>query len=301
MLFGLSGCPRAPEAPAVTEPFLGGTQGLSMAFSQGTPPAEVLDQGQFPFDIILRVKNEGETLVTKDQVKVSISGFEPGQFGVSPAALSKNSPEDLQPVSQDAQGRRRESPEVLIEFPGLSYLGEITGAGFPFPIQADVCYTYGTKAVSFLCSRANLLNPERNGICEINEDKTIFSSGAPVHITSLTENVRSANKIAFSFEIREVGRGDVFGEASRCDKATTANQDVVSVEVITQLPGLTCTGLGGGATNAGTVKLINGARQITCTQELATPSDFQFAVNINLGYDYEETISTEIFVKHVIG
>lgn len=279
-------------------PFIGGTSGIVMSFAENTPPAQVLDGGDFPFDIMIKLKNTGEFLVPKASAMISISGFEPGEFGSSAAALKKNPQEDLEPVKKDISGKRIEPPESLVEFNNLNHLQAITGTQLTYPIRAEVCYTYGTTATAALCVRKNLLNPEDGGICEINEEKKVYNSGSPVQVTSLSESTRSGDKFAFSFSIQHMGNGKIYAQNSACDKSSRAYEDAVNVEVSTGLPGLACSGLGETGLTSGQVKLIGGSRQITCTQTVAAPADFIMPVTVKVWFDYEDDISTQVIVKH---
>jgi hypothetical protein len=280
------------------EPFIGGTSGVVMSFAQNTPPEQVLDGGDFPFDIMLKLKNAGEFLVPKDSVRVSISGFEPGEFNVAATDLVKSPDEDLEPLKKDVDGNRIESPEVFVEFNNLNHVNPITGTQLTFPIKADVCYTYGTIATAALCVRENLVNPEAGGICEVSETKRVYNSGSPVQVTTMTESVRSRDKFAFSFTLSHIGNGNIYAQGSMCDKSSRIFQDAVNVEVMTGLPGLSCSGLGDAGATAGQVKLIGGSRQITCTQTVAAPADFITPVTINAWYDYEDDVTTQVIVKH---
>ncbi len=280
------------------EPFIGGTSGIVMSFAQNTPPEQVLDGGDFPFDIIIKLKNAGEFLVPKESVQVSITGFEPGEFGVTSADLVTNPDEDLEPVKKDVQGNRIEPPEAYVEFNNLNHVNPITGTQLTFPIKADVCYTYSTIATAALCVRENLINPEEDGICEVNEEKRVYNSGAPVQITKLTESARSKDKFAFSFNVEHIGNGNIYAQASTCDKSSRAFEDSVNVEVATGLPGLACSGLGDGGATIGTIKLIGGSRQITCTQPVSVAADFITPMTITAWYDYEDDVTTQVIVKH---
>ncbi|PIY60382.1 hypothetical protein COY95_02055, partial [Candidatus Woesearchaeota archaeon CG_4_10_14_0_8_um_filter_47_5] len=74
-------------------PFLGGTTGLTLAFQEGYPPEEVYDNGNFPFDVTIQIKNEGEHTILPGEYEVTISGIDPAVFDVIPAELVQR-PED---------------------------------------------------------------------------------------------------------------------------------------------------------------------------------------------------------------
>ncbi len=296
-LLFLFGCGEGGEDAAVSRgaPFLGGTNGLLVNF-ENSPPAEVFDGGDFPFDIIVKLKNNGEWDVPKDRARVKITGIRAEQFDLVASDLVKTAPEDLPKMQRDPTGTLIESPPVLVEFTNFNHGNAITGSELTYPIRADVCFRYGTHAVSRLCVRENILNPKAGGICTINEGKTVYNSGAPAQVTSLTENARSSTKVGFSFTIQHQGTGDVYEQDTLCNKESRTFEDRVFVSIDAGIPGLSCSGLDAGT--SGSIKLFGGAKTISCTLTIPSPSDYELPLTITLGYDYEISQSTQILVKH---
>ncbi len=281
-------------APAAGTPFLGGTNGILVNF-ESSPPAEVFDGGDFPFDVIVKLKNNGEWDVPKEKTRIKITGVRAEQFSLLNIDLEKSAPDDLPKMQRDPTGKLIESPPIFVEFNNFNHADAITGSELTYPIRADVCYRYGTEAVAQLCVRENLLNPKENGICEINEAKTVYNSGAPVQVTEFAESARSSDKIGFSFNIAHQGTGDVSEKDTVCNSAR-ALEDRVYVKVDAGMTGVACSGLGGGT--EGFVKLFGGTKPVQCTLTIPNPSDYEVPVTITLGYDYEVGQSTQILVKH---
>ena len=70
------------------------------------------------------------------------------------------------------------------------------------------------------------------------------------------------------------------------------------MRIDSNLPGLSCTGLESkGRTAEGYVTLFSGNKIVTCTQTIATRTDFEQLVTIEAEYDYEEYKQTSITVK----
>jgi len=277
-------------------PFLGGTQGLSLDFQDFRK--EVFDGGRDPFDIIVKLENKGESLVAKDNVKVKISGVNPSEFSKTEANLILAAPDDAIEMRKDPQANVLPGPPVFVEFTGLNHVPVISGATAQFPIRADVCYLYRTKTVSKLCVRENLLTPRVGGICELNEDKPVYNSGAPVQIANFKESTRAKDKIGFTFEVTNAGGGSVYQRSTFCDKAERKNEDRIFVSVDTGLSGLSCTGLDNTANGAeGFVTLYGGSKIISCSQTISSRSDFEQIVTLEAVYDYEQTIQTTLTVK----
>lgn len=292
----LLGC-NGGDTLGAGSPFIGGTRGLDITFLEASPPASVFDGGDFPFDIVVKVENIGEFFIEKEGVQVQITGFRPGEFGVSAADMTKTALEDLTAKRKDSEGAILPGNPVYIEFPGFNHEGAIVGASQEFPVKAGVCYKYGTIANTQLCSRKNILTASTTGVCKVNEAKTVFNSGAPVQVSTITQSARAKDKIGFTFKIVHSGTGTIYQAkgGARCDETIRQDFNKVHVRVDTGLPGLTCTGLSEGGLE-GDVTLYNGEKIVTCQQQL-DGLDFEFPLLIELGYDYEEFISTTLVVK----
>jgi hypothetical protein len=292
----LIGCKKDGEAIDITSPFIGGTTGLVAEFVEFR--SEVFDGGRDPFDVVVKLENKGEAFVSKDNVRVKISGVNPAEFSKLEEDLIKSPEDDLLEMRKEPTGDVIPSPAVFAEFVALNHFTPIAGATATFPVRADLCYQYRTQAVSKLCIRENLLNPEAGGICEITEDKPVFNSGAPIQISNVRETTRARDKIGFSFEISNVGTGDVFEKGSVCDRSTRAKENRVFVTVNTNMPGISCTGLTTVGTRAeGFATLFDGKKIITCSQGVSTRIDFEQLFAIEAVYDYEEFQQTTLTVK----
>jgi hypothetical protein len=296
----IAGCTGGPKKGQTVDlsatPFIGGTAGLIADFVDFR--ADVFDGGRDPFDVVVKLENKGEYTVPASRARVKLSGVNPSQFGKLEEDLTKNAPDDLIGMTTDAQGNILPPTPVFIEFTGLNHFSPIAGAQVTFPFRADVCYTYATDAVSKLCVRENILAPEPEGICEINQDKPIFNSGAPVQVGAVKESARAKDKIGFSFEVANAGAGSVFERGSACDRSTRSKENRVYLVVDTGIPGLQCTGLTTTGTKAeGFTTLFEGKKIVSCTQTVTSRTDFEQQIGVQVIYDYEEFKQTEIRVK----
>ena len=321
-LFLIAGCAGGGGdivSGAPTTPFLGGTQGLEIGFLEGSPPAEVTDGDSFDFQALVSLKNEGEHEFGADtDMKVSLIGFSPNDFrSVATDFLDSDlidiSPTDIPtPKQRDSEGNIIEPVETFITFPkeGANFkFKEPIAGNTVFIFRADVCYKYQTKAVSEICVLANQIDVADNALCDPSEVKNIFSSGSPIRVTSFRESVVGQDKVQLSFDVEHSGSGDVFDPTvdANCPKDATNkrnNEDKVKVTVKTALTDdkLDCVGLTDTATDSsGIIKLVNGKRTITCTQELDSGRpDFRKTVDITLDFNYLDSADREVLVKHVI-
>lgn len=294
----LAGC-ESDETPTSETPFLEGTTGFLISFLEDAPPQEVYDGGVFPFEVVVKLKNDGEWGVAADDVLVTISGIDPTEFGLQPVDLVKHPDENLEATYKDAEGNLVEGTSTYVSFPGFNYQGQITG-NFPLPIRADVCYRYGTEAVSKLCIKKDLTDTSERSLCIVTEEKQVFSSRAPLQITSVKESVRGKDMVGITFKIEHKGNGEIFQQGSDCDTTGIVFENKVWVEVDSKIPGTKCTGLNEGTDTTGYITIYGGERTITCTIPADSPSDYEKAIDINLIYDYREDMTTQLLLKHTV-
>jgi hypothetical protein len=381
-LLFIAGCGGGKDIStgAPTTPFLGGSNGLSVEFLEGSPPTEVTDGNSFDFQALVKLKNNGEhkfsdaagTPAAVGDIKIDLIGFSPNDFrsnictgdgttsctvdtdctadtnkcvnslctgdgttacaadadctadtntcpkGFTDADLQGISPTEAPtPRQRDSEGNIIEPVETFVEFPkaGKNFkFKESLSGNTVFIFRADVCYKYQTKAVSEICVLENQIDVADGAICDPSGSKTIFSSGSPLQVTSFRQSVVGKDKLQISFDVVHSGSGGVFDPATAadCPKDPTNRrnkEDKVKVTVNTGaatggLTALDCVSLSPVAdTNneAGTVKLVNGKRTITCTQNLDPGrSDFQKPVEITVDFNYLESADTEVLVKHLV-
>ncbi len=301
LLAVVSGCDLNNEdTPDTGTPFLGGTTGLIMNFMEDAPPEEVYDGGEYPFDIVVKLENEGEWDVEAGNARVKISGIDPSEFGLDPSDLIGYPDSDLTRTYKDAEGNVIEGSETHVGFYGFNFQDEIRG-NMQFPVRADVCYTYGTNALSQICIKEDLYDTDEDSLCIVNEEKSVYSSRAPVQVTSMKESVRGAEKVGFTFTLEHIGNGGIFQKGSDCDTTGVQYEKKVWIEVSTGEEGLKCNGLQDGTDTTGYVTLYGGERTVTCTQEADSVSDYQKKVDITIEYDYKDDIDTVLLLKHTQG
>jgi len=296
------GC-EEEEATFEVGAFIGGTEGLRLAFTDGAPPNEVFDR-DFPFNINVRLENVGEwSIVNAADTTISIIGIDPVDFGKTLADLKQSSTVPLLGRRLDQQGNVQSGTITNIDFPDFQYQGSVIGK-VEFILRANACYEYGTKVNTKVCVLDDLLGVTRAAdeppICEPNEDKPFENSGAPVQIVSVKETATGVDRVTVAFEISHVGSGVVFKRDTECDPSI-ANKDKVYVKINTGLPGLSCAGIEGGG-DEGYITLYGGTRQIICTQQLPTPrGNYEKPITAELTYGYRQHIDKTLTVKQTGG
>ena len=311
LLLALSfGCEQQDERAVVGSKFVGGTSGLAISFAPGSIPDKVLDQGQ-PFAISVVISNVGDhTIENGADARVRLTGIDPADFGASANDLVQDIPGQLRGAQKDVEGTVVQGETLSVDFPAgggsFEHNKQIAGA-ITYNVRADVCYKYGTVANTKLCVLEDILGTQgaEGKLCKINEDKKVDNSGAPVQVLSFRESVSSANKVAFVVKLKHMGTGTVHKEGSECS-SEFQEKNVVHVKIDTGISDdLSCSGLqegsGSGSVYEGDAQLLNGEREIRCTQTINNPTDFEKLVIIDLTYDYDQHIEKVLEVQHVGG
>ncbi len=309
-LLVIAGCGRGgDDTISAASPFLGGSQGLEIKFLPGSPPDEITNTN-FPFQAIVGIKNVGEYDITKYQVRADLSGVLASDFGSNLVITNINPADNPTSRKKDSEGNIIEAVETFATIPlyGNLQLGadKISG-NTKLTFRADVCYQYQTGAIGSICVLNNMVDVADNAICNPKGSRAISSSGSPVKVTSFRQSVVGQNKIQFSFDIIHSGNGNVFENkiptaTAGCPKDPSIKrneENKLDVTVATGIPQtLTCVGIGSGTgtVTSNNVRLVDGKRTITCTQEVPA-SDFERNVDISIKFNYLGSIDKEVLAK----
>lgn len=303
MIFALTACDDGTAPTEKPKDFLGGEEGVVPLFIEGSPPATARAGGDDPFSVVVRLENKGEAEVVKDKVLVSLTGFDPFEFGTTPEALLKHPDEDLTANKLDPDTKTKiPSSPVEVAF-DLNYVNPIQGANHEFPIDANVCYSYTTLANAELCIKKKLTDTTDTKVCEVIGPKTGSHSGGPVYATEFSEASAGKSSVRFTFKVKQTSTttGTVYKLDSQCNQ-NRSDEDKVWVKVSSGIPGLSCPGLTDQQTDtsiaSGTIKLIEGVKDLSCTQTLTSQylRDQVKIVNIELKYDYFDYATTTVNV-----
>ena len=317
----VSACKKSGAATgsAPRTPFLGGTAGITINFEKDSPPPEVTDDTSFAFNVIVRLKNDGEFKVDRNDMRVNLVGFDPNDFGKVFDDLKDAQPDDtLESRKRDAEGNIVEGTTTFVTFPkgGDNFVPRKFSGNTEFTFRADACYNYMTEANVKLCVLKDMINIRDNSICKPTSSRTVYSSSAPVQVSNFRETVVGKDKISFSFDIALSGNPDIFwskdkrkpssGFDAACPRDPRARREVennVGVELL-EIPqdpivtDLKC----GGLDNSfeGVVKMVNNRRTITCTATLVSDRlDLEKTMGIRITYNVLDNKETKVLIKHL--
>jgi hypothetical protein len=322
ILFGAAAnnCDSNTPGNGTNQPFIGGSEGLTMAFQPGTPPDEIFDAGQIPFTIQVMVENVGEYDVLSDEAQVKIVGIEPGMFGTDEdgSTIESYLPQDLPGAAKLSDGTMVPGDQTVVSFPtepdddGFLYQPDLVGTD-EIKISAEMCYRYKTKSTTQICIKDQVTdNLNNDKICVINEEKFPQNSGAPIHISALRETPMGQNSVQVTFKIEHVGTGIFFDPADTVpdkwfcqDSIQNPYENVVRVHVYFSeagydAPKIKCSGLEKPA--EGRVQLFQGTpREISCTIKGDTNKKriYQDLLHIDLEYQYMNYIEKPMIIRDV--
>ncbi len=307
VLLFFSGCGNSSNGSVQrSNPYISGTEGLSVSFEPNSIPNPALDNGQSSFSLAVHLINKGSFTIPAGKVKVSLSGFNPAVFGVSADDIVKRTDSDLEGVTK-LSGKSTSPGQTIITFPAFSYKSKLLSDSITLNLVANVCYLYQTDALGYLCVKANPYSTD-NTVCSVSGQKTIYSSAAPIQVSELTENLAGNSKLKFVFNIEQKGNGLVFSPDSDCSVNSTnmyavENKVFVTIKTAPSLNGkITCNGLAdqksGNGIVTGYATLYNKQAVISCIEDLDEVStDFEPTLHIIISYDYDTTITAPLVVQ----
>lgn len=318
MTLVLTACGNTTTEGPVFQPFIGGTTAIKMETVPGMPPTQVgaiLDNGQSPFGIQLRITNVGEYDIdvdNGDELTLELSGISAAHFGIDSTDLTQTLDSNLPGARKIIGGNIQPGQSTVLTYEGLSYVADALG-DTPITYNLNLCYDYETKSTTQICMVGDvtgaLVNQQQQEICKVNEPKKPLNSAGPVQVIGVTEIPQGGSKVTLIIQIGHVGTGEVFkaGSERGCDYAVQ-NADRNKVGVTINLPeqseiNLNCAGFDSdGHTATGEITLYEGTpRTVTCNVESTSGEKtyYQDLLNVNMRYKYGEMIQNTIVVTDI--
>jgi len=200
----LTACTGKEPVQTTGQAFIGGTQGLVVAFEplsikEGTV-FTMFDDDEFSLEVT--VKNQGEETIAAGDVTVELIGISPNDFsGV--AAWSLTNDDELEKISEfNPDG----GEETLVFAERAKVANDVVGVQ-DFTWNANYKYNYKTHIiVDDVCFKEDLKDTR---VCVVDEPKTFSVSGAPVTVTAVQEDTAGKGLIALTINIQNIGLGDI--------------------------------------------------------------------------------------------
>ena len=299
----IAGCDSNQSNTGGLNPFIGGSKAINMDFVANSPPPEI-NNLNFGFSIAVRLENVGESDIRDGFLEVR--GISPQEFGVNREQLRQDIPE-IRGARKISDGSVSRGSAEVVSFDDLSYNQQLTGNLRIDRLQVRACYDYQTRVSTLLCIKeGNIDGMKDNEICRVDSNKRVSNSGAPIHVTQVTQSSRGDRGIQISFEISHVGsssnrwfpKGD-----DMCDDRIN-NQDMYKVGVtvhpiINGQYAASCTSGNFNSGNTGVVTLHSGQpTRVVCRFDIGDQmADFETPLSIELDYRYMQSVETSLVIR----
>ncbi|MBU0615296.1 MAG: hypothetical protein KJ601_04345 [Nanoarchaeota archaeon] len=292
MLLTLTACGPGEQTTDVS-PYIGGTRGLISTFgemgvfSDITGHNEIYESESFPIEVT--IGNKGEYEVDVGKLTITLKGINLNDFsGIVTSGILSNT-QLIEKISEfNALGG-----ETQLDFtPGAEdaiYTPDMNVEVYDVDVFGEVVYEYKTfSVVPKVCFKENLQDVR---ICNVDETKQVFSSGAPIQIVSAEEKGAGTGKIAVEYVIQNVGGGDVALTTDEFDR----RYDQVGILVDNEA--FECKGPGG---RTGVARFDeSGSATIICKLKEALPTGTLYTaqLGLTLEYKYRELIQESIRIR----
>jgi hypothetical protein len=294
LLVFIVGCKKdqTGEAIAGETPYIGGNKGLIInfenfgIFNPDTNQEEIFEGESFPIELTLR--NKGEFDVEPGTVNATLIGINIADFDNIPQASLSN----LNLIEKVSEFNEEGGQDTIDFTPGEEdavYKVPLISQSYDVSVFARIVYFYKTFAsVPKVCFKEDLTDKT---VCEVNEVKKVYSSGAPIQVQSAEEKSAGTGKIAIEFSIENVGNGRVTKPGEPFDNRF----DQFSYNV-SDPQDWKCTS--SGKVNEGRFN-IDGKAIIVCTLKNPMPEDTLYTKQLDLilSYDYKELVHKQVRIK----
>lgn len=260
-----------------------GTQGITLALSQNSPPSDVFSDETY--SLVLEVRNRGAYPEDGDDLDVDLyfSGFDPELIDLP----------DEDSISIEGS-KSQTNPEGGLEFYEEEFdvaLWDDTDS-LPQDIRITACYEYQTFAPLDLCVDPDPTRQEDDTCTPIGASGA-GGQAAPIAVTSVTqENLKG--KIRVTIKISNVGGGGVFTD-TECLKPERSKENTVT------LLGVYLGGEDMDCTPEDTIRLVNGVGTISCTLDGIDEDrpSYLTSLGVQLEYNYKSFINKRVTIKKI--
>ena len=215
--------------------FVQGEEAINLEFFAQSPPRIVYPGSSF--GITLNIENVGSHSITPRRLQIfennnklrdekmgndvpqlaffaQVRGL-PGIFTVDNdlnPPLVEERDDTLAGTEKDIDGNSFDGDTIQLDFDNaiIAYDdNEKLHNEFVFPVKASVCAPYQTRAVSSYCVLQDFLQNADEALCSISGGRTVENSGAPLHVSSITQRITGPDSLSFIVTFEKVGKGQI--------------------------------------------------------------------------------------------
>lgn len=209
----ISGCggDTTPTTQTASSPYMGGNKGVVTEFdemgifNEESGTNEIFEGEAFPIEV--RLMNKGEYDLPTGKATVTLKGISLADFdGIATNGQLSNAAA-IEKISEYNEDGGEETLDFTPGNTGAIYKIALTGSSYDITVFGESVFEYKTfVAVPKVCFKEDLADET---VCEVDENKDVFSSAAPIQIISAKEQRAGTGKIAVEFVVENVGGGEV--------------------------------------------------------------------------------------------
>lgn len=291
------GCTGEDKSKAPNSPYIGGTQGIVANFEE----LGIVENGiatiwldntagkSEPFPLRVTVKNKGEADIPAGDVMVKLTGLLLTDFEGWTAEAADGILLNTGAIDKVSDVNKEGGEETINFGDGIKYIAPITGSFYDVNFFGEIIYKYKTfVAVPKACFNGD---PSNTDVCKVDEEKDVFSSGAPIQVAKVVERPAGKGTLVLEFELENVGGGRVTKPNNDFDTRYDQLEYTVAPDKFL------CRS--GGSENE--AKLIEDKAKIICTlkSDFKIPEDTVYTqqVSLTLSYKYKDIIHEQLRIK----
>jgi len=288
----LAGC-EEDSAPTGPSPYIGGSKGIMAEFEPlGVEEGgiyKIFEGETFPIQIVL--KNKGEHDVSPNDVKIQVYGILIDDYD----GISTNTLSNTKKIEKISELNDEEGGEEIVNFgQDVTYRPSVGTTFYDANIFASYTYRYKSfGVVPKVCFKENIRDDR---VCDVDETKKVFSSGAPIQVNSAREKPAGAGLIEVTFKVENVGGGRVTIPGK--EFSVQFDQLAYAIEPASEAADWGCTAAG----RENEARLVDGKATIRCRLKTALPENALYTkqLSLTLHYDYRDIIQETVRILKII-
>ncbi len=286
-LFLLTSCGESQQQTNTGGVFIGGTQGVVASFEPFSVKEDniytIFDTEDFPLEVLL--KNRGEEVVPVGKVTLKLLGPAPPDFQNLPQWQVLNK-EEIQKISEF----NPDGGEEVVSFTPTTnarYTALVTGFT-DLTWNLEYMYDYKTHLImNDVCFKGDFTDPK---VCAVKGDKTFAVSGAPLTVTSVSQDTAGKGVIVVKIDVSNAGQGQSTILGKEFDERFSQVSYVVDEPAKWE-----CKSSG----RENEARLVDGKAQVICKLKTPVPESDVFvkSIRLTLNYKYKDLIQEKLRIK----
>ena len=182
--------------------FKGGIDSLTLTLEPDAPPEIVYDSALSPFDIVIRLDNDGEADIPANSLRVALEGFDSQNWGDVQSNLV---------IAEELRGFDSifniEGDFEYASFENIEFQQELVQNTYTHNFIVKACYPYSTKVTFTACVDEDAKRSSRDDdlkLCEGFSERSFSVSSGPIGVNKIEQQIVNKKlRLIFSIVDRE--------------------------------------------------------------------------------------------------